>query len=190
MKLGYARISTDAQELTRQRDQLSAAGAEQLFEDTITGAKIGPALTSLLKQLRPGDVVVVCEVSRLGRSLSSLIQTVDTVTHQGATIESLKEGWIQTENAMGKMFFYLLGMFSEMEREYIRERTIRGLDAARARGRMGGRPTLPAKQTQKAVHLYEEGRLTVGEILKVTGISRATLYRYVKHQSDTPPPEK
>ena len=186
MKLGYARVSTDAQDLTRQRDQLTEAGAQRIFEDTITGAKTGEGLNELLSHVREGDEVIVCEISRLGRSLSSLIETVSHIRAEGSTIRSLKEGWIRTDDAMGKMFFYLLGMFAEMERDYIRERTIRGLASARARGRVGGRPRLPARQTQKAVELYKEGRLTVPEIIKVTGVSKATLYRYIRESASHP----
>lgn len=182
MRFGYARISTNAQDLARQMDALNAAGVDRVFQDTITGVKYGEALLQLLDQLREGDEIIVAELSRLGRNMAGLIETMERINEKGCKVHSIKEGWISTNDAMSKMFFYLLGMFAEMERDYIRERTRRGLEAARARGRIGGRPRLPAEKTKKALTLYSEGRLNVEEIVKVTGVSRSTLYRYINEK--------
>ena len=138
MNIGYARISTSHQDMERQLQELTAFPCERVYQDTISGALNGQQLTVMLDHLRKDDVVVVSELSRLGRNMRHLLEVVEKVNNAGAAIHSIKEGPVNTNTAMGRTFFYLLGMFAEMEREYNRERTMHGLAVARARGRLGG----------------------------------------------------
>lgn len=182
MLVGYARISTDDQDLALQRDALDAAGCERLYEDTISGVKADrPQLAEAIDFLRPGDMLVVWRLDRLGRSLSNLIELMNTLAERGIGFRSLTEQ-IDTTTSGGKLIFHIFGALAEFERELIRERTRAGLAAARARGRTGGRPRKlddPRKLTM-ARALYDDGTHTVEDICKTLGISRATLYRALK----------
>lgn len=181
MLVGYARISTDDQDLALQRDALSAAGCERLFEDTISGAKAErPQLTEALDFLRPGDTLVVWRLDRLGRSLSNLIELMNTLAERGISFKSLTEQ-IDTTTSGGKLIFHIFGALAEFERELIRERTRAGLAAARARGRTGGRPRKLDSDSKLAMAqtLYDDRTHTVEEICKTLRISRATFYRAI-----------
>jgi len=180
MNIGYARISTSHQDMERQLQELTAFPCERVYQDTISGALNGQQLTVMLDHLRKDDVVVVSELSRLGRNMRHLLEVVEKVNNAGAAIHSIKEGPVNTNTAMGRTFFYLLGMFAEMEREYNRERTMHGLAVARARGRLGGRPGIPEADMKKALKLYDEKTYTIKEIEKLTGVSRSSLYRRLK----------
>src|SRR5262249_38587318 len=144
MLIGYARVSTHEQNLDLQRDALRKAGvsAKNLYTDKITGTKENrPGLEQALSHLREGDTLVVWRLDRLGRSLKHLIETVTALHAQGVAFQSITEN-IDTSNATGKLVFHIFGALAEFERNLIRERSIAGLAAARARGRKGGRPTL------------------------------------------------
>ncbi len=158
-KLGYARVSTLQQDEALQRDALQAAGCDRIFVDKASGKlESRPALDALLDQARPGDTVVVWRLDRLGRSLRHLIETVGQLEHQGVAFVSLTEN-IDTSTPGGKLVFHLFGALAEFERDLIRERTEAGLAAARARGRVGGRPTVwtEAKlRTARAMHASGE----------------------------------
>ena len=183
MKIGYIRISTTGQNMDRQRDQLTAEGCERFFEDTMSGARSDrPNLKNMLLTLREGDVVIVTELSRLGRSLKDLLELVEEIHHQGADIKSLKEPWLDSTTPQGKLMFAIVGGMAEFERELIRQRTQEGIAAARARGRSGGRPPVPEEQIKLALKMYDSGTVTVAEIKKATGVSKATLYEYINRR--------
>jgi DNA invertase Pin-like site-specific DNA recombinase len=181
MLIGYARVSTLDQTLALQEDALQAAGCEQLYTDTASGALTDrPGLTQALSHLRPGDTLVVWRLDRLGRSLKHLIETVTALSDRGVGFRSLQEQ-IDTTTSGGKLIFHVFGALAEFERDIIRERTHAGLAAARARGRLFGRPrVLSSQQVKQLRSLAQDDRNTVSEICHTLGISRATFYRYLK----------
>lgn len=166
---------------TLQIDALNAAGCYRLFVDTTSGAtERRPELDKLLDQLRPGDTLVVWRLDRLGRSLRHLIDQVQALSDRGIEFRSLRES-IDTNSPGGRLVFHIFGSLAEFERDLIRERTKAGLEAARARGRNGGRPRkLSDKDLKRARQLYAEQRLTVAEIGLKLGVSRTTIYRALK----------
>ena len=180
MIIGYARVSTVAQSLDRQIDQRTEAGCKRIYQEKASGAsKERPELDRMLDALREGDVVVVTELSRLGRTVKGLIELVEKLHKLDVDLKSLKEQWLDTTSPMGKMVFTMMAGFAEMERDLIRERTAEGLKAARARGRKGGRPAIDQGQLSFALRMYDSKSCTVAEITKATGISKATLYSYL-----------
>src|SRR3954464_6309361 len=181
MLIGYARVSTDDQNLDLQRDALTKAGCEQIYTDRVSGTKASrPGLTEALSHLRSGDTLVVWRLDRLGRSLRHLIDTITDLQERGVGFKSLTES-IDTTTSGGRLVFNIFGSLAEFEREIIKERTNAGLQAARARGRTGGRRTkLTPKQLQIGRELYESKQTKVADICKTLGVSRATFYRYVK----------
>ena len=182
MNIGYARVSTLEQNLDLQKDALTKAGCERIFTDKISGAKAArPGLTETLSFVREGDVLVVWKLDRLGRSLQQLIDTVNGLATRGIEFRSLTEQ-IDTTTPGGKLIFHIFGALAEFERDIIRERTQAGLQAARARGRKGGRPKRQpsARQVAMARALYADKTNSVKDICKTLGISRSTFYRYIK----------
>jgi DNA invertase Pin-like site-specific DNA recombinase len=180
MLIGYARVSTDDQNLDLQRDALRAAGCGKVYEDKISGAKAErPGLALALEVARAGDTLIVWRLDRLGRSLHDLILLARRLDEAGVGLMSVQEK-IDTSSSGGKLIFHMFGALAEFERNLVRERTRAGLTAARARGRKGGRPKLldPVKR-QLAVRLYAEKRHTIGEICRLMGISKPTLYNYL-----------
>src|ERR671939_490745 len=184
MLIGYARVSTDDQNLDLQLSALKQAGCEQIYTDKVSGTKATrPGLEEAFSHLREGDTLVVWRLDRLGRSLRHLIDTVTTLQERGIGFKSLTES-IDTTTSGGKLVFHIFGALAEFEREIIRERTQAGLQAARARGRQGGRPKLP-DNTRKVVlarKLYEDRQTPVQDICRDLNISRATLYRYLRRK--------
>jgi DNA invertase Pin-like site-specific DNA recombinase len=181
MDVGYARVSTDDQDLSLQRDALTAAKCERIFTDTMSGAKAErPGLTEAIDYCRPGDTLVVWRLDRLGRSLTNLIELLNLLAERGIGFKSLSEQ-IDTTTSGGKLVFHIFGALAEFERELIRERTRAGLAAARARGRQGGRPRKLAteRQIKMAQALYQDGSHSIDDICRTLGISRATLYRII-----------
>lgn len=181
MLLGYARVSTDDQDLSLQQDALSQLGCEKIFEDRLSGGKVErPGLHQVLQYARAGDTIVVWRLDRLSRSLKDLIEIVTLLEAKEVGLKSLKEA-IDTSSSSGKLVFHIFGALAEFERNLIRERTQAGLQAARARGRKGGRPKSLSKDKQAlAVKLYDEKVHTVGQICEMMGISKPTLYKYIK----------
>ena len=178
MAFGYCRVSTTQQDEALQQDALEKAGVDRIFVDKASGATASrPALDELLAQLRPGDTVVVWRLDRLGRSLRHLIDVVGDLEQRGVGLRSLTES-IDTSTPGGKLIFHVFGALAEFERDLIRERTQAGLTAARARGRVGGRPTVwtPEKLAAARVML-EDGEHDVATIARILGVSRASLYR-------------
>ncbi len=184
MLIGYARVSKNEQNLDLQRDALIKAGCseENIFTDKITGTKTERrGLAQALSHLRSGDTLVVWRLDRLGRSLKHLIETIAKLQKQDIAFKSITEN-IDTSTATGQLVFHIFGALAEFERNLIRERTIAGLEAARARGRLGGRPELESTSSKVAMakKLYIDKTNGVSDICKTLHISRATLYRYLK----------
>jgi DNA invertase Pin-like site-specific DNA recombinase len=180
MLIGYARVSTEEQDTALQRDALSAAGCDRLFEETASGARIDRVqLQAAIEFARNGDTIVVWKLDRLARSLSQLIQTVEGLAERGIGISSLTET-IDSSSAGGKLIFHIFGALAEFERAVIRERTREGLLAARKRGRVGGRPSaLSEKDMAIARTLLADTSIPVAEIIRRLGVSPATFYRHL-----------
>jgi DNA invertase Pin-like site-specific DNA recombinase len=181
MRIGYARVSTEYQNLALQKDALNKAGCEQIYTDQISGTKARrPGLEQAFSHLRSGDTLVVWRLDRLGRSLRHLIDTVTELQEKGIGFKSLQES-IDTTTSGGKLVFHIFGALAEFEREIIKERTQAGLQSARARGRTGGRPkALTPKQVQMLNNLAADPNHSIDEICRTLGIGRTTYYRYVK----------
>lgn len=183
MKIGYARVSTKDQKLDLQIDALKNAGCEKIFSEVISGAsRERPVLNAMLEQCRDGDTIVIYKLDRLGRSLIHLVTLVNKLISDGIYLKSLTDN-IDTSTSQGKLMFNLFASLAEFERDLIRERTQAGLQAARARGRLGGRPQGLSKESQTkaiaAASLYQEGKMTTKQIADMLKISRTTLYRYL-----------
>lgn len=180
MRIGYARVSTDDQTLDLQRDALREAGCDQIYEEHASGKNATrPQLESCLKALRIGDTLVVWRLDRLGRNLRDLIDLTNTLQVRGVEFESLTER-IETSSPTGRLVFHLFASLAEFERNLIRERTLAGLKAARARGRSGGRPKkLSQKDLRTIKALLKSGEIPIATIAEQFGISRSTIYRSV-----------
>jgi DNA invertase Pin-like site-specific DNA recombinase len=176
--IGYARTSTPDQSPNLQEDALKKAGCLRVFVDQASGAADQrPELEKLFDHLRPGDSVVVWRLDRLARSLRNLIEIVRLLEEKQVGLKSLQES-IDTSTPGGKLIFHVFGALAEFERELIRERTRAGLEAARARGRRGGRPSvMTAEKLAAARKLSESGDQTMAEIARSLSVSRSSLYR-------------
>lgn len=181
MLVGYARVSTQEQTLDLQMDALKKAGCERIFTDMISSAKQErKGLSEALEFMRAGDTIVVWRLDRLGRSLKHLIETVTGLADRRVGIKSLTEQ-IDTTTSGGKLIFHVFGALAEFERDLIKERTQAGLQAARSRGRQGGRlRQLDEKKIKMMQALYAVKSNSVADILATLNISKSTLYRYVK----------
>jgi len=180
MKIGYCRVSTNDQDLSLQKNALKKAGCKKIFEVVISGAKSKrPGLKEITEYARQGDSVIVWRLDRLGRSLKDLIDIVGEFESRGIELMSLHES-INTKSSSGKLYFQMFASLAEFERNIISERTKAGLDAARARGRLGGRPKLLSfKKRKHAVELYNSKQKTIKEICEIMSISKPTLYKYI-----------
>lgn len=183
MKVGYARVSTIDQNPDLQRKALLAAGCARVFEDHVSGrATHRPGLEDALALLRPGDVLVVWKLDRLGRSLSHLIRLLQTLGDRGVGFCSLTES-IDTTTASGRLMFHLVGAMAEFERGLTSERTREGLVAARSRGvRLGRRPSMSEAQIAHAVSMKNSGE-KIDVIAGVLGVKRSTLYRVLSRST-------
>lgn len=183
MRIGYARVSTHEQSLDLQLDALRQAGCERIFEDRISGATSErPGWEQVKLALREGDTLVVWRLDRLGRSLKHLIEVVTEMSDQGVGFQSLTENLDTTTNG-GRLLFHVFGALAEFERGIIRERTLAGLESARARGRKGGRPRkLTPQKLAKAQRLLSDPEQTVSEVADYLGVGRSTLYRALKRE--------
>jgi len=180
MLIGYERVSTDDQNLALQHDALQAAGCEKIFSDKMSGAKADrPGLKEAFEFARAGDTLVVWRLDRLGRSLKDLMALVEGLEQRTIGFRSLQES-IDTTSSGGKLIFHMFGALAEFERNLIRERTQAGLQAARARGRKGGRqPKLTPQQIEVGRSLAIDPKRSVTSICAHLGISRPTYYRYI-----------
>lgn len=180
MILGYARVSTDDQNLNAQLDALKGAGAEGVFSDKLSGSsRKRPELERMLEQLREDDVVVVTKYDRLARSLKDLIDIVQEIRERGAGFRSLAED-IDTTTPAGRLVFHVFGSIAEFERERISERTREGLEAARKRGRVGGRPpALSSDQRVEVIRMHQDEGRRLTEIAELFRVSVKTIRRTV-----------
>lgn len=180
MIYGYARVSTADQNLDRQIIALKHWEVDEIFTEKMSGTKKNrPELDRLLGLLEAGDTVIVESLSRLGRSTKNLIELVELFQEKGVHLVSLKES-IDTTTPSGKLLFTLMSAIAQFERDIIAERTAEGLSAARARGRVGGRPRTKKEKLAPALRLYATGEYTLKEIEEITGIKKSTLYRYLQ----------
>lgn len=178
MKIGYARVSTKDQSLDLQIDALEKDGCEKIYTEVMSGTKSErPKLQEMLLNLRKEDIVVVWKLDRLGRSLKHLVELVNFFIEQGVGLRSLHDH-IDTTTSQGRLIFNIFASLAEFERDLIQERTRAGLNAARARGRFGGKPKGLSKEAESiacaAETLYKEGNLSVNQIIKQLGIAKAT----------------
>ncbi len=186
MIFGYARVSKQDQVFDRQLDSLKAAGCEEIFKEKVSGRnKDKPELEKLFAKLRNGDLLVVDSLDRLGRTSKEIINLLHHFKEQGIQFRSLKEGVFDTTTPMGEAIFQIIAILKAMEVEVLRERTLDGLTAARARGKSGGRKKgdYDKNKAVAASLLYKEGKYSIAEILEITGIkSKSTLYRFLKYE--------
>jgi len=195
MKIAYARVSSDAQCLDRQIDMLTQYGIDCLFTEKMTGTKKDrPEIDKVKLKARSGDAVIIESLSRLGRSTKDLLNLIDDFDKAGVQLISLKEN-IDTNTPTGKLLLTVLSAICQFERDIIVQRTSEGLQAARARGRKGGRPKADEKAVNKAIKLYNARTHSIKEITALTGVSQATLYRRLAESngganSPLTPPQK
>lgn len=181
-KIGYARVSTGDQELFLQTDALLKAGVEErdIFKEKISGSrKDRPELERMLAYAEPGDTVIVWKLDRIGRSTRHLIELVDGFKERGIHFISLTDA-IDTTTALGELIFIILAALAQFERSMTIERTYAGLAASRARGKKGGRPKANQDKLDLAIELYKGKKHSIPKITELTGISKTTLYRYIK----------
>lgn len=181
MLIGYARVSTIDQNPNLQEDALKSAGCEKIYTDKISGTvSERPGLKKVKDVLRKGDTLVIWRLDRLGRSLKDLIEWINYLETEGVSLKSLQES-IDTTTSTGKLIFHIFGALAEFEKGLIKERTTAGLSAARARGRLGGRPyALNNDKKKLALQLYDEKKNTIKKICEMLEISKPTLYAYVR----------
>jgi DNA invertase Pin-like site-specific DNA recombinase len=181
--IGYARVSTEDQDLSLQTDDLKKAGCINIFTDLASGAKSERSgLNLCLESLKKGDTLMVWRIDRLGRSLQHLVSLVSDFRGRGINFKSLNDGAIDTTTASGELVFNIFASMAQFERRLIQERTNAGLKAARARGRVGGRKSVKDDDPKvlAAKQLHENNGKSISEICKALNISRATLYRYLQ----------
>ena len=187
--IGYARVSTDDQNLDLQIDALTKHGIPKsyIFTDKMSGAKSDrPGLAKCLDALQDGDVLVVWRLDRLGRSMQHLIAVVEDIRGRGIGFRSLSEGAIDTTNASGELIFNIFSALAQFERRLIQERTKAGLAVARARGRHGGRPRIESEEAKvlAARKLAGDRSISINNICRTLNISRSTYYRYLAMEPD------
>jgi DNA invertase Pin-like site-specific DNA recombinase len=180
MNVGYARVSTGEQKMDLQLDALEEAGCEKIYTDELSGATSDrPGLQEAIDYVRPGDTLVVWRLDRFGRSLKDLVTKVERLQEKDVGFKSLKEN-IDTTSSAGKLQFHIFSALAEFERDLNRERTMAGLRAARARGRVGGRPrALSEEELPQVQTLMQNPDISTRQICERFEISKATLYRYV-----------
>jgi DNA invertase Pin-like site-specific DNA recombinase len=187
-KVGYARVSTPDQNLDAQLDALAQAGCLKTFTDQVSGTTaLRPGWERLMAYVRPGDMVVITELSRMSRSLAHLLEVVRTFEAQEIELVSLREH-IDTATATGRCFLAMMGAIAQMERELKAERTAAGRAAAKARGRTGGRPRTDPEKLEHARILYLHSDKTAADVCRTVGIGRRTLFSYlaqIRRRADT-----
>ncbi|KGX85219.1 recombinase family protein [Pontibacillus litoralis] len=181
-KIGYARVSTEEQNLEMQIEALKKEGCNKIFKEKITGRKEDRTeFGKCMDYLRNGDTLVIYKLDRLGRTTKQLVNLAASLREKGIELASVQDG-IDTSTAQGRFFFHIMSAFAEMEVELTRERTRAGLAAARARGRKGGRPRMSQEKLEKAIKLYNAKTHTLKEITEITGVSKSKLYQYLKQK--------
>lgn len=184
MLLGYARVSTQDQSLDRQIDAIIKAGVDErlIYQEKVTGTKKDrPELTRMINNLKPGDTVIIADLTRVSRSTKDLLEIIDKIKSKGATIKSLKDTWLDTtsDNPYNSFLLTVMSGLSQLERDLTSQRTKEGLASAKARGRNGGRPS---KQNEKGdmVRMLSNGGMKIADIVRETGLSRSTVNRILK----------
>lgn len=185
--LGYARVSTDGQNLDRQIDALMVAGVSKkhLYCEKMTGTKADrPELNRLINDLETGDILVIADLTRISRSTKDLLEIVDKIKNKGAYIKSLKDTWLDTtsNNPYNDFLLTVMSGLSQLERDLISQRTKEGLVSAKARGRNGGRPSKQNEKAEMVMALYDSG-MKIADIVRNTELSRSTVNRIVKNHS-------
>lgn len=182
-KIGYARVSTREQNLDLQIDALNQAGCDIIFSEKISSSKERKELKKAMEYLREGDILVVWKLDRLARSLKELVLMISSLSEKGIEFKSLSDA-IDTTSSLGKCQLGIFASLAQYERDIIKERTRAGLEAARQRGKIGGRPKGLSEEAKRkrrlAVKLYEDPTIAIDDICKATELSKATLYRYLK----------
>ena len=181
MKIGYIRVSTAAQNIDRQVDALRAAGCERIYVDKLSGRNANrPELQRMFEQFREGDVLVITELSRLGRSLPDLLELSNCLFSMGVDLQSLKEPAISTTSgATGRLFFNIMAAIAEFQRELNNELIRDGMEAAKAKGKVQGRPKVDEAKLKTALALYDSQKFSVQEICRQAGISKGSFYKYL-----------
>lgn len=182
--IGYARVSTQEQDLNLQLDALEKAGCakDKIFIDKISGAKAErPGLEKCLDEIQPGDTLLVWRLDRLGRSMPHLVSLIENLRTKKIGFKSICDGAIDTTTASGELIFNIFSSLAQFERRLIQERTKAGLDAARARGRQGGRKKVEATnpKVMMAKNMHKDHGMSIDDICKTLKISRASFYRYI-----------
>ncbi|MBJ2176909.1 recombinase family protein [Pseudomonas veronii] len=176
--IGYARVSTQGQNLEQQRVMLGKCGCLRIFEEKVSGAERRPELGRLLDLLRAGDIVTVTRLDRLARSTTDLLHIAERLKDIGAGLRSLAEPWVDTTSPAGRMVLTIFAGIADFERSLIGERTTAGRAAAKARGvRFGRKPVLTPEQVSRALTMIAEGQHPVTKIARILGVHRSTLYR-------------
>lgn len=187
MKFGYARVSTKRQETLRQIDALKKEGCDEIFEEKISGTKKlieREQLQILISKLREGDILIAAELTRLSRRTKDIFELVEIVKDKKANIKVLDIPLVDTTTPQGELIFGIFAAISKFERDLTSKRIKEALDSKRKRGIKGGRPKKNSGDVEKAIKLYNTKEYTVNEIVKMTGISRATIYRYIREKGD------
>jgi DNA invertase Pin-like site-specific DNA recombinase len=183
--VGYARVSTDDQDLSLQMDSLIGLGITQddIYTDKVSGAKTDrPGLGACLAKLQEGDTLVVWRLDRLGRSMHHLVELIEELRNRGIGFRSVSDGLIDTTSPSGELIFHVFSALAQFERRLIQERTKAGLASARARGRCGGRPPIDLEEVKvrAARKLHDDHTLNIDDICNTLHISRSTYYRYIR----------
>jgi len=182
--IGYARVSRDDQDLSMQIDALEKAGCDRIYKEAVTGALANrPQLDACLDYIRAGDTLVVWRLDRLGRRAAALVALLEGFRNEGIGFRSLTEG-VDFTTPLGKMCLTMMAAVAEMERDILRERTIAGLAAAKARGRKGGRrPVMTPEKASAARKMLDSGEYTVKQVAQIIGVGRATVYDHLREKS-------
>jgi DNA invertase Pin-like site-specific DNA recombinase len=185
-RIGYARVSSVGQNLDSQLDALQQAGCAKIFTDKMTGSRMDrPGWERLLEYARPGDTVVVTELSRMTRSLMDLLETSKVLAEHRVELVSLRED-IDTTSVTGRCFLSIMGAIHQLERELRAERAAAGRASAKARGRTGGRPRTDAAKLENARILYENSQKTAAEVCAIAGVGRRTFFAYLNSRRNVP----
>lgn len=189
MLIGYARVSTEEQNLDRQLDQLIEHGVDKrnIYQEKITGTKRDrEQLNKMLDELQTNDIVVITDLTRISRSTKDLLEIVDKIKGKGASIKSLKDTWLDTtsENPYNSFLLTVMSGLSQLERDLISQRTKEGLKSARSRGRVGGRPKATKENIERALKLYDSKDYSITEITEMCDISKNTLYNYIRKRNE------
>lgn len=184
-KIGYARVSTKEQNLDSQIDVLKAYGCERIFSEKVSGRKYKRTeLDNCLDYMRDGDTLVITKLDRLGRTTKQLIELSLYLDNENINLQIIDMD-ISTKDAMGKMFFTMMSAFAELEANLLSERTKKGLDSARARGRIGGRPAISDQKKEMIKSLYNSRNYSGEEITKMVGVSRSTIYKVINESKNS-----